>query len=217
MQVDDGGHVEEPAFTDRQVGDVTDVALVDRGRGEVSADQVRALAAAGFGIVVAQLGDDPRRLVGVVGRVDRADLPGQHVIRGLPGRAPRIHAGLAAAGLRHGRKRIAARMREARIRGRSPRRWKTTTIPHPHADTRPDLVDRGFGVAAAAADTRWCGDITYISTWEGWLYLATVIDGPRDQLIDPVRRNGSNLPLSSYLSRSCVLWQHTNQGVDRGP
>ena len=27
-----------------------------------------------------------------------------------------------------------------------------------------------------AVDTRWCGDITYISTWEGWLYLATVID-----------------------------------------
>ena len=29
---------------------------------------------------------------------------------------------------------------------------------------------------AAAVNTRWCGDITYIPTWEGWLYLATVID-----------------------------------------
>ncbi|MEV2242748.1 DDE-type integrase/transposase/recombinase, partial [Micromonospora sp. NPDC049891] len=29
---------------------------------------------------------------------------------------------------------------------------------------------------AAAVDIRWCGDITYINTWEGWLYLATVID-----------------------------------------
>ena len=25
-------------------------------------------------------------------------------------------------------------------------------------------------------DTAWCGDITYVRTWEGWLYLATVID-----------------------------------------
>lgn len=90
--------------------------------------------------------------------------------------APRIHAELAAVGLRHGRKRIARRMREAGIRGKSPRRWKTTTIPDPNAATRPDLVDRDFTVDAAAVDTRWCGDITYINTWEGWLYLATVID-----------------------------------------
>ena len=90
--------------------------------------------------------------------------------------APRIHAELAAAGLRHGRKRIARRMRQAGIRGKNPRRWKTTTIPDPHAGTRPDLVDRDFSVDPASVDTRWCGDITYINTWEGWLYLATVID-----------------------------------------
>jgi transposase InsO family protein len=90
--------------------------------------------------------------------------------------APRIHAELAAAGLRHGRKRIARRMRVAGICGRSPRRWKATTIADPHADSRPDLVARDFTVDTAAVDTRWCGDITYINTWEGWLYLATVID-----------------------------------------
>ncbi|MFD6639560.1 IS3 family transposase [Micromonospora chalcea] len=90
--------------------------------------------------------------------------------------APRIHAELAAAGLRHGRKRIARRMRDAGIRGKSPRRWKATTVPDPHAGARPDLVERDFAVDAAAADIRWCGDITYINTWEGWLYLATVID-----------------------------------------
>ncbi|BCY11212.1 IS3 family transposase [Actinoplanes sp. L3-i22] len=90
--------------------------------------------------------------------------------------APRIHAELAAAGLRHGRKRIARRMRAAGVRGKSPRRWKTTTIPDPNAGARPDLVDRDFTVDPTAVDTRWCGDITYINTWEGWLYLATVID-----------------------------------------
>ncbi|MFF0659582.1 IS3 family transposase [Micromonospora tulbaghiae] len=90
--------------------------------------------------------------------------------------APRIHAELAEAGLRHGRKRIARLMRDDGVRGKSPRRWQATTIPDPAAPTRPDLVQRDFAVNPAAIDTRWCGDITYINTWEGWLYLATVID-----------------------------------------
>lgn len=90
--------------------------------------------------------------------------------------APRIHAELADAGLQHGRKRVARLMRAAGISGKSPRRWRATTIADPNAGTRPDLVDRDFGVDAAAVDTRWCGDITYINTWQGWLYLATVID-----------------------------------------
>ncbi len=90
--------------------------------------------------------------------------------------APRIQAELADAGHRHGRKRIARRMRAAGIAGKSPRRWQATTIADPHAAKRPDLIGRDFTVDATAVDTRWCGDITYISTWEGWLYLATVID-----------------------------------------
>nr|BFE55637.1 hypothetical protein GCM10020063_001630 [Dactylosporangium thailandense] len=90
--------------------------------------------------------------------------------------APRIHAELADAGLRHGRKRIARRMRAAGIWGKSPRRWQATTIPDLTAAARPDLIGRDFTVDPAAIDTRWCGDITYVNTWEGWLYLATVID-----------------------------------------
>jgi transposase InsO family protein len=40
----------------------------------------------------------------------------------------------------------------------------------------PPLGNTLFTVNAAAVNTRWCGDITYLPTWEGWLYLATVID-----------------------------------------
>ena len=90
--------------------------------------------------------------------------------------APRVHADLADAGMRHGRKRVARLMRAAELAGKSPRRWRTTTIADPNAGERPDLIRRDFTVDAAAVDTRWCGDITYINTWEGWLYLATVID-----------------------------------------
>ena len=90
--------------------------------------------------------------------------------------APRVHAELRRRGRRHARKRVARLMRAAGLCGRRPRRWKKTTIPDPAATARADLVRRDFSVNAAAVNTRWCGDITYLPTWEGWLYLATVID-----------------------------------------
>jgi len=90
--------------------------------------------------------------------------------------APRIHAQLRRDGHRHGRKRIARLLRAAGLHGRTPRRFKRTTIADPAAAARADLVRRDFAVDAAAVNTRWCGDITYIWTWEGWLYLATVVD-----------------------------------------
>jgi transposase InsO family protein len=70
-------------------------------------------------------------------------------------------------------------MRQVDRYGRTPRRWKTTTVADPAAAARPDLIGRDFGIdpdQPTALDTRWCGDITYIHTWQGWLYLATVID-----------------------------------------
>jgi transposase InsO family protein len=90
--------------------------------------------------------------------------------------APRIHAQLRRQGRRHGRKRVARLMHAAGLHGRIPRRFTRTTIPDPAATARADLVRRDFSVNASAVNTRWCGDITYIPTGEGWLYLATVID-----------------------------------------
>jgi len=90
--------------------------------------------------------------------------------------APRIHAELRSQGRRHSRKRVARLMRQAGLAGRVPRRWKKTTIPDPAAAARADAIRRDFTTDAARINTRWCGDITYLATWEGWLYLATVID-----------------------------------------
>lgn len=90
--------------------------------------------------------------------------------------APRVHAELRRRGRAHSRKRVARLMREGGIRGRAARRWKKTTIADPAAAARADLIRRNFTADAARVNTRWCGDITYIPTWEGWLYLATVID-----------------------------------------
>ncbi len=55
-------------------------------------------------------------------------------------------------------------------------RWRRSAASDPHAATCPDLVLRYFQPDAEAVATRWCGDITYIATDEGWLYLAIVID-----------------------------------------
>ncbi|WP_440581823.1 hypothetical protein [Streptomyces djakartensis] len=75
-----------------------------------------------------------------------------------------------------GRRRVARLMRKAGLTGQYRRRRHHATIPHPHAVTRPDLVLRDFQPDPAALGTRWCGDLPYIATSEGWLYLATVID-----------------------------------------
>jgi putative transposase len=87
--------------------------------------------------------------------------------------APRIHAELAAGGVRVGRKRIARLMRQAGVAGVSRRKFTTTTV---RGDRRqaPDLVERNF--TADAPDRLWVADITYIPTWSGFLYLAVVLD-----------------------------------------
>ncbi|WP_269859740.1 IS3 family transposase, partial [Streptomyces sp. RPT161] len=90
--------------------------------------------------------------------------------------APRVHAALQREGIVCGRRRVARLIRSAGITGRYRRGQHRTTVPDPYASTRPDLVGRDFQPDPAVLDTRWCGDITYIPTEEGWLYLATVID-----------------------------------------
>jgi transposase InsO family protein len=90
--------------------------------------------------------------------------------------APRVHAELRRRGRRHSRKRVARLMRAAGIRGTAAKRWRKTTIADPAAAARADRIRRDFTADASKVNAHWCGDITYIGTWEGWLYLATVID-----------------------------------------
>ena len=94
-------------------------------------------------------------------------------LNGNPG-VRRVHAELAAAGHRVGRKRVWRLMQAAGLQGRHPRAWKRTTIAGEKPVAAPDLIGRDF--TAKRPNQRWCGDITYIKTWTGWAYLATVID-----------------------------------------
>ena len=89
--------------------------------------------------------------------------------------SPRIHAELRGAGQRHSRKRIARLMREAGLAGASHRRGgPVTTRREKEARPAPDLVDRNF--TAAAPNRLWVGDITYVPTAAGFVYLAVVLD-----------------------------------------
>ncbi|WP_232303774.1 IS3 family transposase [Pseudofrankia sp. DC12] len=93
--------------------------------------------------------------------------------RGNPG-VRRVQADLAASGHLLSPKRVWRLMKAAGLQGRHPKAWRRTTIGGDHPVPAPDLIARDF--TATEPNTRWCGDITYVKTWDGWAYTATVID-----------------------------------------
>jgi putative transposase len=89
--------------------------------------------------------------------------------------SPRVHAELRLDHeVRVGRKRVERLMRQAGLSGMIRRRRGRTTISAPGIRTSPDLVERDFN--PTEPNRLWCADITYVRTWEGWLYLASVMD-----------------------------------------
>lgn len=94
-------------------------------------------------------------------------------LRGNPG-VRRVHAELKALGRCVGHKRVHRLMQQAGLQGRHPRPWRKTTTHGPDPAPAPDRIGQAF--FADEPDQKWCGDITYIKTWKGWAFLATVID-----------------------------------------
>lgn len=88
--------------------------------------------------------------------------------------SPRVHAELHARGLAVGRHRVARLMRRERLRARAQRRFIHTTDSRHDHPVAPNLVERRF--QAEAPNRLWAGDITYIPTEQGWLFLAVLID-----------------------------------------
>jgi len=86
----------------------------------------------------------------------------------------RIWSQLARWGVRVGLELVRALMRELGLVACQPRPWRPSTTQQGAAGPIPDLVARDF--SAAVPGEKIVGDITYIPTWEGWLYLATAID-----------------------------------------
>jgi transposase InsO family protein len=134
--------------------------------------------------------------------------------------APRVHAELAAAGWRCSRKRVARLMRAAGLAGKTPKRWRTTTVPDLAATLPEDLIGRDFACAATDHNRRWCGDITYIHTWEGWLYLATVIDLGSRRVVGWATADHLRTDLVEQALRNAITQRRPEPGVifhsDRG-
>ena len=98
-----------------------------------------------------------------------------HAVSGGTYGAPRVFDELRQAGWHVGKKRVARLMVVAGLAGRCRRRTRRTTFPDPEAKAL-NLLARHFGPENMAVDTTWAGDITYVRTWEGWAYLASVMD-----------------------------------------
>ena len=88
--------------------------------------------------------------------------------------SPRIQRELAYAGQRHGRNRIARLMREQGLAGQQNTRFKVVTTDSNHA--LPIAPNRLRQAVATGPNQIWVGDITYIKTAQGWLYLAAIMD-----------------------------------------
>jgi putative transposase len=98
-----------------------------------------------------------------------------HTLRRKVYGSPRIWSDLVLDdGERIGRKRVERLMREAGLSGLVTKKWKSTTVRVPGVRVAEDLLDRDF--AAGAPNRCWVADITYLRTWEGWLYLVAVED-----------------------------------------
>ncbi|MPZ71276.1 MAG: IS3 family transposase [Actinobacteria bacterium] len=86
----------------------------------------------------------------------------------------RVHAELGRQGVEAGLELVRALMRAQGLVACQPRPWRHSLTKGGAAGLIPDLLARDF--SADAPGVKLVGDITYVPTWEGWLYLATVID-----------------------------------------
>jgi putative transposase len=104
----------------------------------------------------------------------RVEIRAEHAAsRGTYG-SPRIQTELGKTGRRVSRKRVARLMVDERIRGQRKRRFRVTTDSRHSLPIAPNLLEREF--TTSKPNEVWVADITYIRTWEGWLYLAVVLD-----------------------------------------
>jgi putative transposase len=93
--------------------------------------------------------------------------------RGVYG-APRVVDELRKRDVTVSKKRVARLLSEQGLSAKAPRRFTRTTDSAHALPIAENVLERQFD--AEAPNTAWVTDISYISTWEGWLYLAVVID-----------------------------------------
>lgn len=88
--------------------------------------------------------------------------------------SPRIHAELKDQGETCSRTRVARLMQQAGIIAKMNKKFKVTTKTNSKAKSAPNLLEQNF--TSNQPNQRWVADLTYVSTLEGWLYVAVVLD-----------------------------------------
>jgi putative transposase len=112
----------------------------------------------------------------------------------------RVHAQLARGGVACSPELVRAIMRELGLRPCQPRPWRAGLTEQDGREHHiPDLLGRDF--TAARPGQKFVGDITYIPTWEGWLYLATVIDCHTKMVIGYAMDDNYKTPLIAQALR----------------
>jgi putative transposase len=115
----------------------------------------------------------------------------------------RIHAQLGRWGVPCGPELVRGIMRELGLQPCQPQPWRfNLTEQDGHEHHIPDLVGQDF--TAEAPGTKLVGDITYIPTWEGWLYLATVIDCHTRMIVGYAMGENHKTPLIADALRNAV-------------
>ena len=133
--------------------------------------------------------------------------------------ARKVWKALLAEGIACGRHRVARVRRENGIEARRRRRFKVTHYARRHKNTAPDRLRRQF--QAERPNQCWVGDVTFISTRAGWLYLAVLIDLCSRRVVGWAMSDRNDEPLVSAALRMAIahrqpaagLIHHTDRGV----
>lgn len=132
--------------------------------------------------------------------------------------SPRIHQELRERGTRCARKRVARLMRGAGLRSKRTRRFRVTTQSRHRFDLAPNVLNRDF--TASGPDQVWVGDITYIDTQEGWLYLAVLLDLFSRRVVGWAMDSHLRVELALDALERAVSWRNPQPGLlhhtDRG-
>ena len=134
--------------------------------------------------------------------------------------SPRVRMELRALGFRCGKARVNRLMRAAGLQAKRPRAFRPTTQSRHGEPIAPNVLDRQFAVAHQPAPDRvWAGDITYVPTREGWLYLAVLLDLATRRVVGWALRPGLEQELASAALRMALQHRRARGGLhhsDRG-
>jgi len=129
--------------------------------------------------------------------------------------APRVLADLREAGETVSQKTVAKIMRTNGIRGISPRPWRpVTTVADDGPHSIPDLVARRFD--QGGLNMVWTSDITYLSTGQGWLYLAAVRDGCSRRVLGYAFSDSLHTDVVETALRRAVMFRDAAAGSTAG-